>query len=483
MVGERMTGADAAWLHMDRPTNRMVVNIVCWFAQTPDWDAVRDALRWRWVQEYPRFRQKVREPAFSWALVAVPEWVDDASFCFEDHLRQVILDQPGDEAALHEYVESHIADPLQPDRPLWEVHLIDGYQGGSALLLRVSHALGDGTALMHALIALSDDEPGRDQQGSTALVAGPVDGASAPSGAQAVRDSASDWVTTFPKLALGELGHAEAIAARVGSLSKLAVVRQDRRTVLRERLGTRKRVTWTVPVSLASVRSVAQQGGATVNDVLLAVTAAALGRYLRQHGSDVDEIGAMLPFNLRPLHVPMARSLGNKFGLVYPDLPVAPMEMPARIARVHEVMTRIKLAKQANVVFGWISSVGLMPMQVENVLIDRYAGMSSVIITNVPGPRRPISIAGSPVAGLLFWVPTSGPVGVGLSFISYAGQVTIGLMVDALLVPDVARMRELLEDELAGVTADPLRGSAPGATGAHRPETPTGPSARDEYQA
>jgi len=99
-------------------------------------------------------------------------------------------------------------------------------------------------------------------------------------------------------------------------------------------------------------------------------------------------------------------------------------------------------------VFAWVSSVGRTPAQVENLLIDRYAGMSSVIITNVPGPRQRISIAGSPVAGLLFWVPTSGPVGVGMSLISYAGELTVGIMVDSRLVPDLERLRQLVDEEL-----------------------------------
>ena len=447
-MGEPMTGADAAWLHMDRPTNRMIVNMVCWFEGQADWDAVQAALRERWVEVYPRFRQRVQEPALPLSLVTAPQWVDDPGFRFEDHLRHEELPAPGDETALHDYVERHIADPLPPGRPLWEVHLIDGYQAGSALLLRASHAIGDGTALMHALLALSDAAPGREQQGSVALVAPPTDEAVGPSGTEAVRESASDWVTTFPKALLGQREHARAAAARVAPLAKLAVVRQDKPTVLRDTLGTAKRVTWSSPVPLDELRRSAKEDAATVNDLLLAVIAAALGRYLREHGSDVDEIGAMLPFNLRPLDQPMARSLGNKFGLVYPTLPVKPMDRRERVGRVHEVMQRIKLAKQANVVFAWVSSVGRTPAQVENLLIDRYAGMSSVIITNVPGPRQRISIAGTPVAGLLFWVPTSGPVGVGMSLISYAGELTVGIMVDSRLVPDLERLRQLVDEEL-----------------------------------
>jgi WS/DGAT/MGAT family acyltransferase len=206
-------------------------------------------------------------------------------------------------------------------------------------------------------------------------------------------------------------------------------------------------------VPLASVRTAAKEGGATINDVLLAAIAAATGRYLREHGDDTDEIGMMLPFNLRSLKEPMPRGLGNKFGLVFPVLPVKEMDQQARIDRVHEVMQHIKDSDQGRVVFAWVSSLGTTPTQLEQAAIDRYAGMSSLIVTNVPGPKARISIAGNEVTGLLFWVPTSGPVGVGLSLISYAGELIVGIMVDAALMPDVERFRALLDEELTALVS------------------------------
>lgn len=78
----------------------------------------------------------------------------------------------------------------------------------------------------------------------------------------------------------------------------------------------------------------------------------------------------------------------------------------------------------------------------------RQLALLSVIITNVTGPRHPMSLAGTPVTDLLFWVPTSGPVGVGLSLVSYAGKIILGIMVDSHLVPDAERLRALLDEEL-----------------------------------
>jgi diacylglycerol O-acyltransferase len=450
-MGERMTGADAAWLHMDRSTNRMIVNMVAWFEQEPDWDEMRATLQKRWVDVYPRFRQVVREPLVPIGGVAMPEWVEVDEFRLDDHIVMAQLPEPGDESALHAYVERHVAGSLPRDQPLWQVHLLSGYENGGAILLRASHALGDGTALMHALLALADDAPGRDDLGPAALVDPPVDEDTGPGGLESVWRFLSGYFDTLGEFARGRLGRGWDFVSEAVTNLKLIPALQDRKTVLRAPLGTEKRVTWTSRVPLDAVRAAAKDADATINDVLLAGIAAATGRYLREHGSKVDEIGMMLPFNLRSLTTPMPRTLGNKFGLVFPVLPVRKMDKQARIDQVHRVMQHIKSSDQARVVFAWVSSLGTTLTAIEQAAIDRYAGMSSLIVTNVPGPKARISIAGTEVAGLLFWVPTSGPVGVGLSLISYAGDLTVGIVVDAGLMPDVEHFRELLDDELAAL--------------------------------
>jgi diacylglycerol O-acyltransferase len=456
-MGERMTGADAAWLHMDRPTNRMIVNMVAWFDQEPDWDEMRTLLQKRWVDVYPRFRQVVREPPIALGQIAAPvplsEWVDARDFHLEDHIVTARIAEPGDDAALHAYVEQHVADPLPRHQPLWQLHFLSGYRDGGAMLLRASHALGDGTALMHALLALADDSPDKQDLGPVALVDPPVDEDGGPGGPDSVVRFVRGYLETLRDVTRGRLGRGRDFVTEAVRNLKLIPALQDRKTVLRAPLGTDKRVTWTSAVPLDAVRAAAKEAGGTINDVLLAGIAAATGRYLREHGSAVDEIGMMLPFNLRSLDQPMPRGLGNKFGLVFPVIPVRQMDRQARIRAVHRVMQHVKSSDQARVVFAWISSLGTTPGEVVRLAIDRYAGMSSLIITNVPGPKAHISIAGTEVTGLLFWVPTSGPVGVGLSLISYAGELLIGINVDAGLMPDVEHFRELLDDELAALAA------------------------------
>ena len=135
---ERMDPADVAWLHMDRPTNLMVVNTVLWFDVPIDQASVLQAFQERVVSRFRRFRQRAADPALTLAPWAAPEWVDDAGFALADHVSRTRLPAPGDLRALQRAASDLAGRPLRKDRPLWELHLLDGYGDGGALLLRTT---------------------------------------------------------------------------------------------------------------------------------------------------------------------------------------------------------------------------------------------------------------------------------------------------------------------------------------------------------
>src|SRR6476469_8210820 len=163
-AAQRMTSSDTAWLHMDRPDDLMVVNCVFRVDQPLDWDRVAAAFADRLVPAYPRFAQRAVDPPVTLGLIS-PTWQDADDFDVQDHFRRETLPAPGDDAALHAYVSAQADVPLDPARPLWEAHLIDGYRGdgdgrGCAILLRTHHAMADGTALVQALLTLVDKPSG-----------------------------------------------------------------------------------------------------------------------------------------------------------------------------------------------------------------------------------------------------------------------------------------------------------------------------------
>jgi len=153
---ERMDPADAVWLHMDRLTNLMVVNTVLWFDVPVDQASVLQMFQDRVVCRFRRFRQRAADPALTLAPWAAPEWVDDADFALTEHVSRTRLPAPGDQGALQRAASDLAGRPLRKDRPLWELHLLDGYGDGGALLLRTHHAIADGGALVQVLLSLAD---------------------------------------------------------------------------------------------------------------------------------------------------------------------------------------------------------------------------------------------------------------------------------------------------------------------------------------
>src|SRR5512135_2966933 len=153
---ERVSAADAAWLHMDRPTNLMVINVVLWFDTPLDWTVLTKRIESRWVDQYPRFRQRVVEGRLG---LLGPQWEDDPRFALENHLHRLALPAPGDQDALQDFVGDQMGVPLDRTKPLWQVYLVEGYGSGCAVVIRVHHSLADGIALAQAVWSLTDDAP------------------------------------------------------------------------------------------------------------------------------------------------------------------------------------------------------------------------------------------------------------------------------------------------------------------------------------
>ena len=143
-MSSRLSSADAAWLHMDRPTNLMVINSVMLFDQPVDWDRYRRITQRRLVDVYPRFRQRVVESRLP---LRPPTWEDDPDFRLEHHMHHRALPAPGDKAVLQELVGDLMTMPLDRNRPLWHTYMVDGFGTGAAVINRMHHCIADGIAL------------------------------------------------------------------------------------------------------------------------------------------------------------------------------------------------------------------------------------------------------------------------------------------------------------------------------------------------
>ena len=131
-----------------------------------------------------------------------------------------------------------------------------------------------------------------------------------------------------------------------------------------------------------------------------------------------------------------AKKLGNHFGLVFLDLPVGEDNPLRRLQRVAECMNQLKASRQAIVAYGLLAALGIAPQPVQEVALELFSRKASAVATNVPGPQQPLYFGGSKITDLMFWVPQTGSIGLGISILSYNGQVHFGLTADARLMPD-----------------------------------------------
>jgi diacylglycerol O-acyltransferase len=453
---KRLSSVDAAWLRMEEPTNLMMITAVLWFDEPLDRERLKAVLRERLVGPFPRFRQRLVVPE---GLLVAPFWEEDPAFDLDAHLTRTAVSPPGDQAALEALVSRWMSTPLDRSRPLWQLHLVDGLAHGGALLVRIHHTLADGIALARLLLSLMSESaegqftpvpPPRDAPGWTKLLHGAC---AAASGARVALQRGAELV--LAPMRVRDLVRASARPAV--ALKRLALLPSDPSTVLRGELGAVKRAAWSEPLPLEHVKAIGRAMDSTVNDVLLAALTGALRRYLEGRGGPARNLRAFIPVNLRPLDEPIPCELGNRFGLVFLDLPVRELEPHQRLRLLNQRMEVLKRSPEAALTFVMLRIVGLAPMPVTRALVKVLAAKGTLIVTNVPGPRSAVYLAGTKLTGLLFWVPQTGKLGLGVSIFSYAGKVTVGVSVDAGLVPDPHRLLSAFRDELDALASAAAR--------------------------
>jgi WS/DGAT/MGAT family acyltransferase len=432
---------DTIWLNMDRPNNLMVVESLMTCATPIDADRFVEVLRTRVVDRYPVFGQR---PVFSHVPLSMPHWEDVPDFDPTGHVRRFSLSGPGDDQALQEHVNSFISTPLPRDRPLWEMHLIDGYGSGSAVYSRLHHAMADGIALTRVLLSMTDPEPdaapAEDSLGETRH-RGRADSVVHLAGS--VAETAGSALLDLPHLLSPSFAEDAFTLARqtTGIATKLTFTRNPASSISGT-AGVRKRAVWAPPIPLADVVEAGHRTGTTVNDVLVAALAGAVASYLRWHDGAARDIPTMVPVNVRPLDEPLPRELGNRFALVLFTLPSG-LETPfARLAETKRRMDAIKGSPEAMLTFGLIRGIGRTGTDLERYLVDFFANKASGVTTNVPGPRGPRYVAGARITSMLGWAPGSGNQTLATCIFTYDGHVHVGFKVD---LDAIAHPEELLE--------------------------------------
>ena len=417
---------DTAWLHMESPTNLMMVGSLCFFETPVDRAQILTTFRNRLLHE-GRFVERIESSPFG-----PPRWVPDRLFDLDAHIHSVALPAPGGDAELRIFVGDLMSSPLDMKRPLWDAHIVGNYKGGTVLVTRIHHCIADGTALMHVLLGLTSTT---------------AEGSLRPSRRDAAgSNGAAPW--RLPTLDPGAVmsGLAQ-LGAQAYTLLRLVSLWPDASTPLRGELTRTKRVAWTEPVPLESLRPLRETSGFTVNDILVAAVTGALRTAIRKRGVDVpDRIRALVPVDLRPPTAADGR-LGNQFGLVFLDLPVGFANRLSRLDAVHQGMDAARHSPQPAVAMEVLGALGLVPAAVQRQAVRFFGSKGTAVVTNVRGPGERLYLAGSRLRGLTFFVPQSAMLGIGISIMTYAGQIQMGVIADSGLVPDpVAIARDITRE-------------------------------------
>lgn len=424
MTREPMSRVDAAWLRMDRPENTADIVVLLRLGGRLTPPRLRALLEQR-LLPHQRFRARVADAG----ALGGPAWEPDPRFSLSRHLSARPLRDAHPEA-LEAAVSEAATRPLPAGRPPWRALLLEGAEE-SAVVVKLHHCMADGFALVSVLLGLSDEHAG-----GPAAVAG-----AAAVGADPLRRGASALLRD-PLAAAGALWKMATLPAATGPLAPPPLS------------GTR-RVAWSRAWPLADVRAAARAGGATVNDALLAALSGALSRALRAAPAATaplpEDVRALVPVNLRAAPAAAVAGTGNQFGLVFLDLPVDPLTPDERLEVVRGRTAALKRSPDAWVALGILGALGFAPPALERLGTGFFSRKASLVVTNVPGPRRRLHMAGRRVDELLFWVPHPAALGLGVSVFSYAGKVTMGVRADASFPIDPRALAAGLDDELAAL--------------------------------
>jgi diacylglycerol O-acyltransferase len=409
----------------------------------------------------PRYRQRLEQPALG---IAHPVWVDDEHFDVRWHVRQTTLSPPGADEQLSAYVAGEAGRLMDRTRPLWELHIVHGLQGGRvAVIPKMHHALLDGMAAVGVGMILLDPGP-------EPLPVEPPDAEWAPTpygmrrhllkfaGARMAHAQRLALETSARLLDTSARDFAGDLKRAADLTSELAGGRSSASPLPFNASISPNRAYAMTRAPLAPIKAAGKANGGTVNDALLAAVSGMLAGYLGEAGVDVAALRAD-PVALVPVSIRRegdTAATGNRISIVMIDLPVREPDPRARIAALAERMRAIKGSAKIAAGALMVDMTGLAPPLLASVL-TRAPGLGTafnLVVSNVPGPQQPLYLNGARVEAIHPVVPLNpGDQGLNVGVFSYDGTVCFGLAADRALDPPVraavAALRAALDEVAA----------------------------------
>jgi diacylglycerol O-acyltransferase / wax synthase len=453
---DRLSALDASFLDIETDASHMHVGVALLFDARPlqrpdgglDFDRIRDFIDARLLL-IPRYRQRLAWTPFE----RHPVWIDDARFNLHYHVRHTALPPPGDERLLKRLCGRLVSQQLDRGKPLWEIWVVEGLEGERfALVAKVHHCMVDGVSGMDVLAALLAPAPQRAVEPAPRWAA-----RTAPTPGELLIGEAVRRVATPFRLAqaacrtLGQPRQAlaaarDTIAGVVETLGGAAMPASP--TPLNGAIGPHRRFDW-LRFDLDAVRGVKARLGGTINDVVLAVVAGAVRRFLARRGAAVDglDFRALVPVSVRASTE--HGTLGNRVAQLIAPLPVGERDAARRLGHVRATIDALKhshrvLGSEALEDLGdWTATQVLS--EIMRLAVQRRA--YNIVVTNVPGPQVPLFLLEAPLLSSYPMLPLFANQTLGVALFSYADGLYWGVNSDWDAVPDLHDFVEALSVE------------------------------------
>ena len=469
---ERLSFLDTSFLALESPETHMHVGSVMIFESGSlvtddgglDAAKIRDYINGR-IHMVPRYRQKL-----AWIpLEQYPVWVDDPDFSIEYHVRHIALPRPGTTEQLRQLASRLISHSLDRSKPMWEIWVAEGLEGGKfGLISKIHHSMIDGVSgvdLMAMLMNLAPDttvmEPTpwtpKIAPSGTGLFVGDVArrtraALDAAKGVGNVKERVADIASSLA-------GKAKAAQASIGS----GWLTPSSKTPLNEKIGPNRRFAWT-HTALSDVKTIRKAFGATVNDVLLAITAGAVKSFLEEERSfDTSELAfrAMNPVSVRTKS--QSGKLGNQVAMWLVHLHLEESDPVKRLALISSETMNLKKTNQAEGASALVAASSGTPQVLLALGLKAAAERRpfNMTVTNVPGPPVPLYLLDAPMQATYPIFPLWQHHGIGVALFSYLGSIAWGIVADWDLVPDIEVFTEHVERSAAELLSAAQAAEAP----------------------
>ena len=453
-LSRRLNAIDAAFLYLERREIPLAIAGVFVFDGPIDFEEFVAYIDSK-LHLIPRYRQVVIPPPFN---LGYPTWEDFPRFDIRQHIFPQRLAAPGGENRLEALAGRLFSQVMDRNKPLWEIHVVDGLGGGrGALIVRIHHALADGISGAALLKILFDATP----EGSRAVPQPPPTGFPAPPVEHSLAEAVTSAIHTSLKsmiaaeAALLDFGQAllsEPMQSGLAGLMKLLPewAKPIERLPFNRPCGGTRKFVWS-SIDFADIQAIRQRLGGTVNEVVLTVVTQAVARYAKLHGQNVKDrfVRIVCPVNVRAEGE--QGSLGNQITFLPVVLPMGienPAELLHAVCARMQVMKNVRAAELVAIAAAWIGAMP-PPMQAmfwEGIpLVPLPQPLLNLICTNIPGSKTPLYALGRRMIASYPQVPTGYELGVGVAVQSYDGRLFFGLTADAKAAGDVGRLRDFID--------------------------------------